>query len=338
LSSAKWEREKTTEKGLIDPELAKSLSPEEIERRKGEPLEGDLKEGMNEAATAEFNGEETDFSKSVDRAKYVMEREVWQHEENLRALNRERLTLQEGLRSLEAQEYTLYQGLLKDENAPRDEFWGVRKDIKIRREKLAKVEGEMTERQSLIDSLRREMDFSPLEEEWFNKKEIAKAELEAKKRTLQEELRGSSQLITDKMAARDQLILERNASERKGEEKEKRWSLSLWVDKVKKVLREIGTVRNLDNEIARMNAEIEASLRKAEGLVEGIKALDALLQKGEKARIGSFGAERLAEYRRVKEAQEQTMEELAIEMGVVLGGEEEAVVEEVEEEPMRRAA
>jgi len=99
------------------------------------------------------------------------------------------------------------------------------------------------------------------------------------------------------------------------------------------VLRGIGSEKNLDNEIARMNGEIEVSFRKAENLIEGIKALDALVKDGEKAKVGSFGAERLAEYREIKAKQEQTMEQLKEEMDAVLVG-----VEEVEEEPMKKAA
>jgi len=200
--------------------------------------------------------------------------------------------------------------------------------------KLAKVAGEIAERTSLINTLQKSIDvagFSKEEEAWLDNRESAREELEKRKRALQEQLVGSTQGIMDQMAERDSLMLERGEAKIRKDKERGTWSL--WVDKVKNVLRGIGSEKNLDNEIARMNGEIEVSFRKAENLIEGIKALDALVKDGEKAKVGSFGAERLAEYREIKAKQEQTMEQLKEEMDAVLVG-----VEEVEEEPMKKAA
>lgn len=282
------------------------------------------------------------FDSRLSGEKHASQREIWQHEENLRERNHERLTLQEQLRGLEAQEYKLSRDLLSaGEDAPRDEFWAVRKDIKSLRKRMAEVIGEMTESTSLINSLQKSIDvidvgFTKEEEAWFNTKESAREKIEEQKRDLQRQLIGSSRFLNEQMAARDRLIVEKDRAERESEERK----AGSWLEKVKAVFKRIGPVRNMDNEIARMNGEIEASFGKAESLVKGIKALDALLEGGKGEKLASLKADFAGYYSRVREEREEKyremMRELAREMGVEL--KEEGFGEEVKEEPMKKAA
>jgi len=329
-------------KGMVDAfeefDKRQEARSRAIERYKKEEAEK-----LNAAYPSEMA--EGDFSKSVDSERNEAEREIWQHEENIRKLNQERATLQAQLNGLVAQQEDvrgqLYVALEGNTDTPyaeqvalRNEYMALREESSDLEKKLAKVAGEIAERTSLINTLQKSIDvagFSKEEEAWLDNRESAREELEKRKRALQEQLVGSTQGIMDQMAERDSLMLERGEAKIRKDKERGTWSL--WVDKVKNVLRGIGSEKNLDNEIARMNGEIEVSFRKAENLIEGIKALDALVKDGEKAKVGSFGAERLAEYREIKAKQEQTMEQLKEEMDAVLVG-----VEEVEEEPMKKAA
>ena len=83
-------------------------------------------------------------------------------------------------------------------------------------------------------------------------------------------------------------------------------------------------VVSLDDEIASLNAEIEASFRRAENLIEDIKQIDGLLENGEAAEVSLETAHQDDDIQIVREQKEkmQSLEELAGEMGVDITAQE----------------
>jgi len=88
-------------KGMVDAfeefDKRQEARSRAIERYKKEEAEK-----LNAAYPSEMA--EGDFSKSVDSERNEAEREIWQHEENIRKLNQERATLQAQLNGLVAQQ------------------------------------------------------------------------------------------------------------------------------------------------------------------------------------------------------------------------------------------
>ena len=282
------------------------------------------------------NEAEGAFDVGHDQKKEKLEatqREIWLNEDGLDSLNLQRSSIVLETRGLESQKNQLYSDLIKlntdeeRENDPRySEYQAIFLELKSRQKELAKVDGLIAEKRSLNRQLQKEIgnadvsSISSEEEGWFENQEAARVELENRKRALQEQLIGSSAMINEMITQRDSFILQKGEAQRRDEEAKK----GTWVGKLKMVFRTKREVVSLDDEIASLNAEIEASFRRAENLIEDIKQIDGLLENGEAAEVSLETAHQDDDIQIVREQKEkmQSLEELAGEMGVDITAQE----------------